>query len=220
MNQVPLLFLGVFAALATSFYGLILTPHLTIGQMKQTLIEETGQYYPTARNGIAQGGADVYRSLGCAECHSQQVQGIGLGPDSARGWGRRRTIAEDYLLDDPVQLGVSRLGPDLSNIGLRNPSQSYHLQHLYNPKLKVPGSIMPQYKFLFTERALAKGEKPSPKALPLDTKPGYEVLPSEEAVKLVAYLESLKADSTPLYSAPFPVAKTNAPAAPKVAPAK
>ena len=34
-----------------------------------------------------------------------------------RGWGIRRTVATDYMLENPPQLGSVRLGPDLSNIG-------------------------------------------------------------------------------------------------------
>jgi hypothetical protein len=40
-----------------------------------------------------------------------------FGADLARGWGRRRTVARDYLRDQPVMLGTVRFGPDLA-IGL------------------------------------------------------------------------------------------------------
>lgn len=220
MNQVPLLFLGCFAAMAASFWGLILVPQVQLGGKQATKVEDTGGYYPSPRTGDAQSGAAIYRSLGCVECHTQQVRPKGLGYDQARGWGKRRTVAEDYLLDNPVQLGSFRLGPDLTNVGRRQPNEVYHLQHLYNSRLTVPESIMPRYPFLFTKRALAAGEKPSnPRALPANTEPGFEVVPKDEAIELVAYLRSLSADA-PLFSAPFPLNKTNAPASPAKASAK
>ena len=45
---------------------------------------------------------------------------IATGPDIARGWGVRQSVAEDYLYDDPVQLGSLRAGPDLADVGVRD----------------------------------------------------------------------------------------------------
>ena len=79
---------------------------------------------------------------------------------------------------------------------------------------------MPPYPFLF-ERRKIKGE-PSPNALtfPDDFQlpEGYEVIPTEKAQMLVAYLQSLRSDAA-LYEAPItpPPApatpETNAPTA-------
>ncbi|MBM3845639.1 MAG: c-type cytochrome [Verrucomicrobia bacterium] len=216
MNQTPLIFLGSFAAMAASFWGLVVAPQNTIGRQQATLIQDTGAYYPASRTGSAEAGAQVYRAQGCAECHTQQVRPKGQGGDIDRGWGRRRTVAEDYLADQPVQIGALRLGPDLSNIGRRQPDATYHLQNLYNSRLLKPGSLMPRYTYLFDVRPLGEGVKPSEAALPAATEPGFEVIPKPEAIALVAYLQSLAAD-VPLFSAPFPIAKTNAAAV--VAPA-
>ena len=136
------------------------------------------------------------------------------GPDIARGWGRRRTVAEDYLYDNPVQLGSQRIGPDLANAGSRLPDAHWHLLHLLNPQLLVKGSTMPPYKFLFEERKLEPGRQPSPDAIPL-TAAGVlfdaskatgpvdrEIVPRPEAKALVAYLLSLRADA-PLFNAPL-----------------
>ena len=211
MNRIPILFLGIFAAVASSFWGVIFVPQVQLGQAGLAKIEDTGSYYPVARNGEASRGASVYRANGCVECHTQQVRPKGVGSDFERGWGKRRTIAQDYLLDEPVQLGSLRLGSDLTNVGRRQPNATVQLQHLYNPKLTVPGSIMPRHTYLFSTRKLAANEKPSPLALPANTEPGYEVIPKPEAHSLVAYLLSLNSEA-PLFSAPFPVTKTNAPA--------
>ncbi len=74
MKHGPLIFLGVFFTLATSWCGLIFAPQLQLGSQEPVKIEETGQLYPSARPGLAQQGAEVYRANGCVYCHSQQVR--------------------------------------------------------------------------------------------------------------------------------------------------
>ncbi|HYG34418.1 MAG TPA: ribosomal protein L7/L12, partial [Clostridia bacterium] len=148
---------------------------------------------------------------------------VPTGPDIARGWGKRRTVAEDFLYDDPVMLGSQRIGPDLANVGIRLPDPNWHLRHLYAPRSEVQGSTMPPYRYLFEKRRIERG--PSPDALTLPPafapEPGYEIVPKPEATALVAYLMSLRADA-PLFVAPVSVAAapntastaTNTPTAP------
>jgi cbb3-type cytochrome oxidase cytochrome c subunit len=258
----------------------------TVGSQQPVLIEPTGELYPAGRSGLAREGAQVYRSLGCAECHSQQVRQSGLefevwltdagtnapavinaieqaraalkensaamplndlparafttqtisvaeaavkrltdlgagaqlvrkdtGPDIQRGWGHRLTMAQDFLRDDPVQIGSQRIGPDLANYGTRQTNALLILQHLYDPQKTMPGSMMPPYRFLFTTRKLSEGEAVSPGALPAAFVPGVEVKPRPEALALVAYLNSLKADA-PLTNAPYDLPPVKAAAAP------
>ncbi len=142
---------------------------------------------------------------------------VSVGPDMARGWGSRRTVAQDYLYDYPVMLGSLRVGPDLANIGSRSPDAGAHLNHLYAPQSVVTGSAMPSYRFLFEKRRISGA--PSPDALQglkeFAPAAGFEIVPKAEARQLVAYLLSLHSD-TPLYEAPM-----SAPVAPKpTAPAK
>jgi cbb3-type cytochrome oxidase cytochrome c subunit len=143
------------------------------------------------------------------------------GPDIDRGWGRRRTIAEDFLFDSPVMPGSQRIGPDLANIALREPDPNWHLRHLYAPASEVKGSPMPPYRFLFERRRIERVPSPDALNLPPDLAPpaGYEIVPRLEAKALAAYLASLRADA-PLFSTPLTVAAapatpadTNAPAA-------
>jgi len=133
-----------------------------------------------------------------------EVHIVPIGPDIARGWGRRHNVAEDYVYDWPVMLGSQRVGPDLANIGARKPDANWQLTHLYSPQGLVKGSTMPSYRFLFETRKI--GRVPSPYALQLtgDLAPaaGYEIVPKPEARELVAYLLSLNSDA-PLYEAPF-----------------
>jgi cytochrome c oxidase cbb3-type subunit 2 len=211
MNNGPLLFFGILVTLASSFWGLILGPQLKIGRQEIRMIEATGALYPTPRPGLAQKGAEVYRSLGCAECHTQQVRPRESATDFARGWGQRRTVGQDYLHDYPIFLGSQRIGPDLANIGRRQTNALHHLLHLYDPQLVTPGSMMPRYPFLFEKRKAAARKAGGSEALPLGAKvePGYEIVPRPEADALVAYLLSLQAE-TPLFEAPLPLPPTKA----------
>jgi cytochrome c oxidase cbb3-type subunit 2 len=135
-------------------------------------------------------GREVYVDLGCVYCHSQQPRDPSFGPDALRGWGRAST-AGDYVYDYPHQLGTMRTGPDLFNIGMRQPSAEWHLAHLYQPRAVVPWSIMPSYPFLFEVKAeAAPGDRvvivPAPYA------PGSGVVVAKpEALRLVAYLQGL-----------------------------
>jgi cbb3-type cytochrome oxidase cytochrome c subunit len=128
---------------------------------------------------------------------------IPLGPDIQRGWGARASVARDYLYDETLMLGQNRVGPDLSNIGTRNPDRDWHLKHLYHPRTVMEASTMPAYPFLFETRRI--GEAPSPNALKLEDEfapeEGFEVVPTEEALALVAYLQSQR-NTEGLYEAP------------------
>ncbi len=140
------------------------------------------------------------------------------GPDIARGWGKRRTVAQDYLQDYPVQLGTRRIGPDLANVGTRWTDPNWHYRHLYAPASALQDSKMPPYRYLFERRRM--GQVASPDALQLTGEwappAGYEIVPKAEARALVAYLLSLRADA-PLFEAPLTppagnTAPTNTPA--------
>lgn len=213
MNFGPLIFLGIFFTMSLSWLGLVLTPQLQLGNHAPEPNEKTGQLYPQARSGMAAQGAQVYRANGCFYCHSQQVAPKQSGSDFARGWGERRTVAADYLFDYPVMAGSQRIGPDLANIGLRQPDENQLLLHLYNSQItmaKEKKSNMPSFPYLFEKRTL--GRSPSPDALKFPPqfapKDGYEIVPRAEAKQLVAYLRSLQS-STPLFELPSLTPSTN-----------
>ena len=134
-------------------------------------------------------GRQHYISLGCIYCHSQQPRDPSQAPDMVRGWGRP-SVPSDYSYDTPHLLGTMRTGPDLLNIGARQPSVDWHLTHLYQPRAVSPGSIMPAYPFLFTETDFLgdRIEVKLPEAY--RSSEGY-VVPRQEALDLVDYLISL-----------------------------
>jgi cbb3-type cytochrome oxidase cytochrome c subunit len=134
-----------------------------------------------------------------------EVQSTPTGPDISRGWGLRRSVAADYILESPVLPGSQRVGPDLANVGARLPDVNWQLLHLYNPQIEAAGSAMPPFPYLFETKKIAF-DRPSPDALALTGKfappAGYEVVPTADALRLVAYLQSLHADA-PLFEAPM-----------------
>lgn len=198
MKYGPLVYLGIFLALATSWCGLIFAPYSQLADMGAVKVPPTNQIYPTAEPGRAVQGAEVYRENGCFYCHTQQVRRWGAGLDEAgaeiaRQWGPRHSVAQDYLYDQPVMLGDLRIGPDLANIGTRQTNAVWHLLHLYEPKITVPNSTMPPSPFLFEKRRIRGSRSADALELPerFAVEPGYEVVPKPEAHALVSYLLNL-----------------------------
>lgn len=193
------LFLGVFATLALSWAGLLLTAHRQIGSLAQFKDPADETLYPQLLSGLADQGRLVYQDLGCVTCHTQQVRHEGFGSDLARKWGERGSYARDYIRDQTVLIGQSRLGPDLRNVGTRIPDTDYFYKLLYAPEARFAGAPiapgMPAHRFLFDVHPVA-GRQPSAHALKLAGPdapgPGLEVVPTARAVALVAYLQSLK----------------------------
>jgi cytochrome c oxidase cbb3-type subunit 2 len=145
-------------------------------------------------------GRQVYINNGCIYCHSQQPRDKAQAPDDKRGWGRA-SVAGDYAYDVPHLLGTMRTGPDLFNIGARQPSADWHLGHLFQPRAYTRESIMPSYPYLFDVKDAAEpGDRVV--TMPEGFNPaGKVVVAKSDVLDLVAYLQSL--DHT------YPVINTN-----------
>ena len=179
----------------------------------QTADGSTGVFFPK-RTGRVADGARVYAANGCYLCHTQMVRPTyaghdiyrpdwgGLQADADRGDTRRETNAYDFLGENFAQLGVARIGPDLSNIGRRvesltaagNDPAGWLYAHLYNPRDNPQSwqSTCPPHPFLFVRREI----KGSPGATALKAAAGtnHEWVPGVDAKALVSYLLSLKKD--------------------------
>jgi cytochrome c oxidase cbb3-type subunit 2 len=132
-------------------------------------------------------GRDIYVGEGCSYCHTQNVRP--LAQDKVFG---RPSVAGDYAYATPQLLGTERTGPDLSNIGLRQPSDVWQYIHLFDPRAVVHESIMPRYTWLFEVK---KSAAPGDITVPLPpgyVPPGEVVVATPDAKDLVAYLKSLK----------------------------
>lgn len=188
--------LGILLAVIASYIGLVRIPDWQVAPLKPVLVEPN-ELYPPALSREAEIGREVYVSLGCIYCHSQQVRQQDFGKDISRGYGRRGSVPLDYINEDTPLLGTMRTGPDLRNIGLRQPSRTWHLLHLYNPQITSAGSIMPPFPFLFRE--VKKDEVLQPPQNWVDVPDAFAprgsyIAATEEAEALVAYLQSLQYD--------------------------
>lgn len=171
----------VMLSLATS--ALVVIPYLQVRH-----VQPTPGLKPYTETELR--GRQSYIANGCVYCHSQQPRATGFAPDNKRGWGRA-SVAGDYAYDSPHLLGTMRTGPDLLNIGGRQPSAQWHLGHLYQPRAYVPGSIMPAYPFLFTAKAREEPGDTLVNLPPAHVPPGKVVVAKPEALELVAYLKAL-----------------------------
>jgi cytochrome c oxidase cbb3-type subunit II len=183
------IFLGAFAVLALSWGGVVLSAHRQLGGLTQFKDPAEETLFPQPLSGLADQGRAVYQDLGCVSCHTQQVRREGFGSDIARQWGNRQSVARDYIGEQTVLIGSSRLGPDLRNVGARGYANAeYFYNLLYEPGRIAPG--MPPYRFLFDVHKAVPGQI-STRALKV-TPEGDEIVPTRRAEALVAYLESLK----------------------------
>ena len=142
-------------------------------------------------------GKALYVANGCVGCHTQQVRSL----DMDKVFGKRPSIAADYAVNrrpdiwrnTATLMGTERTGPDLIDIGNRQPSVDWHLLHLFQPRAVVKQSIMPSYKWMFTykEKPLKTDKVINVPAEYMKGKKGKWVA-GPEAMQMVAYLLSLK----------------------------
>lgn len=147
--------------------------------------------------GAAMRGKEIYIANGCIACHTQQVRDVAMD----KVWGSRPSVASDYATDHRMGIwrntatlmGSERTGPDLTNIGERQPSIDWQLLHLYQPRSVVPQSIMPAYQWLF-EYKEKSGNNDKVVNVPDEFMGGRKgkIVATEKAMDLVAYLLSLK----------------------------
>lgn len=146
-------------------------------------------------------GLQVYVSEGCVYCHTQQVRPL---PQDTSRYGRASAPGDYARLEPtgpwrqtPSVLGTERTGPDLSNIGERQPGATWHHIHLYQPRALVEGSVMPAYPWLYEVTARPdSGDTVVP--VPGEHAPDDgQVVATERAEALVAYLQSLQQPPLP-----------------------
>jgi cytochrome c oxidase cbb3-type subunit 2 len=183
MRSETRLFGGALAMIAAATAVLVVLPYFQLHDVKPP-----AGLHPYTSAQLR--GRQEYVRQGCIYCHSQQPRDRAQAPDAERGWGRA-SVAADYFYDSPHLLGTMRTGPDLFNIGARQPSLDWHLGHLYQPRAFVPGSIMPSFPYLFEVKPKAEpGDRVV--MLPPSFAPAQGVVVARPAVlDLVSYLVSL-----------------------------
>lgn len=96
-------------------------------------------------------GRDLYIREGCVSCHSQMVRPF---RNETERYGEYSKAGE-FVYDHPFLWGSRRTGPDLHRTGLGNKNakpNSWHFQHMYDPRITSPGSIMPRYLWLHKDK--------------------------------------------------------------------
>lgn len=189
MNKAYIFILGGTSTITLSIFLFVLAPRVQIIDVNEKGISAQEPY-----SEIELKGRQTYMENGCIYCHSQQVRDPSVGADKYFGWGRP-SKPSDYIHDKPHLLGTMRTGPDLSNIGSRQPSKDWHHLHFYNPRILVKWSIMPRFSFLYEE--ISSDESPAENAIRIPGENDQWIVPSQEAEALVAYMLSLKRDRDP-----------------------
>jgi cytochrome c oxidase cbb3-type subunit 2 len=208
--------LGLTASFGAAWLVVVVIPFLRMRNLDAIPFGKStsGVYHPK-RAGRVASGALVYAANGCYLCHTQAIRADYAGNDfyrpnwagskdnADRGDTRRETTPFDFQGESFAQIGVNRLGPDLSNLGIRvenlytakgaRPEQWLY-EHLYNPRAAAAlrGSKCPSYRFLFEVQPI--NGQGSPNALSVHPAPDKELVPTSDAEALVSYLLSLKKD--------------------------
>jgi len=162
-------------------------------------------------------GRDIYIREGCVGCHSQMVRPFRSETERYGEYSK----AGEYVYDHPFLWGSKRTGPDLHRVGGKYPD-AWHYRHMDDPRSTSPGSIMPRYPWLLTQKldtsslpsrigALRKVGVPYPdgfengpaqkeleaqsKQVVLGLKVGsVEAQPDKEIIAMIAYLQRLGKD--------------------------
>lgn len=233
---------GLLATFGLPWLVAIVIPYSAMRSLEPVKFEEgsgvEGVYIPK-RDGRVTEGSKIYGQQGCATCHTQLIRPTYAGNDVHRDeWAglrksadnpdtRRETLAMDFEGEDIAHIGMSRVGPDLSNLGRRLDQhlagtglspEDWLLRHLYNPRgiknyrketTAIPKrSSCPSKAGLFNETSSA-GAKGN--ALPVEIRDGRAIVPGDKARILVSYLASLKKDTL---GQPLPAALNYNPQAP------
>lgn len=140
-------------------------------------------------------GLQVYLAEGCVYCHTQQVRPVAMdavyGRPSAPGDYAYLNALGPFSPNAPAVLGSQRTGPDLSNVGRRQPSETWQLLHLYNPRTVVPDSVMPAFPWMFEVKAEADEDDVVVAVPPSHAPEVGVVVAGQKALDLTAYLLSL-----------------------------
>ena len=126
-------------------------------------------------------GRDIYVREGCYTCHSQMIRPF---RDEVARYGEYSKAGE-FVYDHPFQWGSKRTGPDLAREGGKYPD-SWHYNHMYDPRSMSPGSIMPQYVWLLDNKldtSSTASKIRAMKTLGVPYPDGYEKIANFELMK-------------------------------------
>jgi cytochrome c oxidase cbb3-type subunit I/II len=161
-------------------------------------------------------GRDVYIREGCVNCHSQMIRPFRSETERYGEYSK----AGEFVYDHPFLWGSKRTGPDLQRVGGKY-SNAWHYNHLMDPQTMSPGSIMPPYEWLISQKldtTTTISKINAMRTLGVPYEPGYEnqanqdlsvqakgiaddlksnkvkVASDREIIALIAYLQRLGTD--------------------------
>ena len=188
------LFFTVLATISILVGGLVEIVPMFLVQQNVPTIASVHPYTP-----LEVLGRDIYIREGCLGCHSQMIRPFRSETERYGEYSK----AGEYVYDHPFLWGSERKGPDLAREGGKYPD-AWHFNHMDDPRSTSPGSIMPRYSWLLTQKmetdtlpsrlnALRKIGVPYPAGF--ENGPAQKDL-SAQADKIVADLKlgSVKAD--------------------------
>jgi cytochrome c oxidase cbb3-type subunit I/II len=178
-----------FAVIAVLTGGVAeLVPSLLATPPQEAIAAQTRPYRPLELE-----GRDIYVREGCYLCHSQMIRTFTF---ESKRYGEPSTMAES-IYDHPFQWGSKRTGPDLAREGGKYPDL-WHYRHMLDPREVSPGSIMPPFPTLATDRVDAARTADKMQALrsigvPYEARE-IESASSDEAAQGEAIASSLRKD--------------------------
>ncbi|MGE9268795.1 MAG: hypothetical protein ACQKBY_11935 [Verrucomicrobiales bacterium] len=213
--------IGLLVSFGLPWFLVLAIPYSVMNNLKSPAYDEEADgsegVYEVKRAGSVAQGSTIYGQEGCYYCHSQLIRPTYAGNDMWRGdWAglrknadhgdtRRETNEFDFAGEKVAHVGITRVGPDLSNFGRRletylkaDPeftAEEWVFVHLYNPRGKrglFINSVCPSKPGLFKE-VDARGAQGD--ALPVAAPEGRAIVPTERAKALASYLISLKKDN-------------------------
>ena len=92
-------------------------------------------------------GRDLYIREGCLGCHSQMIRPMRAETERYGDYSK----PGEFVYDHPFLWGSKRTGPDLHRVGGKYPD-SWHFLHMKDPRATSPGSIMPGYPWMYTDK--------------------------------------------------------------------
>ena len=131
----------VLTVIVISFGGALEIVPLFFQKSTTQAVEGVKPYDP-----VRLAGRDVYIREGCYNCHSQMVRPFRAETERYGHY----SVAGEFVYDHPFQWGSKRTGPDLAREGGKYPD-SWHYNHMMDPRIMSPGSIMPNYQWLLDD---------------------------------------------------------------------
>ena len=145
-------------------------------------------------------GRDIYIREGCNVCHTQMVRPFRSETERYQG---EYSKAGEFVYDHPFLWGSKRTGPDLHRVGSKY-TDSWHFNHMLDPTSMSPGSIMPPYPWLYTQKVdkeLTAGKISALRTVGVPYEVGYESSANNDLDKQAnGIVESLSNDNISINS--------------------